>query len=30
MRDNRLQRVMYLLERLERLGEVAQRPALID
>lgn len=30
MRDNRLQRVMYLLEQLERPGELAKRPQLLD
>lgn len=30
MHDNRLQRVMCLLERLECPGEMAQRPALLD
>lgn len=30
MRDNRLQRVMYLLEHLEKPGQIARRPQLLD
>ena len=30
MRDNRLQRVMYLLEHLEKPGQLARRPQLLD